>query len=59
MSKHFNRKWADDNEAVNCTSCGKQFSVTVRKVRRSDVRYAIDYRLRYSRYSQLYVNVMR
>ncbi|CAJ0582595.1 unnamed protein product, partial [Mesorhabditis spiculigera] len=31
MSKQLSRKWLDDNEAVNCTTCGKGFSLTVRK----------------------------
>lgn len=31
ISKQYNRRWQDDAEAVNCTACGKAFSVTVRK----------------------------
>ncbi|CAJ0941358.1 unnamed protein product, partial [Mesorhabditis belari] len=31
MSKQSSRKWLDDSEAVNCTACGKVFSLTVRK----------------------------
>ncbi|VDN51534.1 unnamed protein product [Dracunculus medinensis] len=31
ISKHFNRKWLDDSEAVNCNLCTKLFSLTVRK----------------------------
>ncbi|EPB71942.1 putative ATP synthase F1, delta subunit [Ancylostoma ceylanicum] len=31
ISKHTSRTWLDDSAAVNCTSCGKVFSLTVRK----------------------------
>jgi len=31
ISKQFHRKWLDDSEAVNCTFCGRQFALTVRK----------------------------
>uniref|UniRef100_A0A158P9S4 FYVE-type domain-containing protein n=1 Tax=Angiostrongylus cantonensis TaxID=6313 RepID=A0A158P9S4_ANGCA len=31
ISKHTSRAWLDDSAAVNCTSCGKLFSLTVRK----------------------------
>lgn len=30
--KHITRKWADDSEVTHCTTCGKLFTVTVRKV---------------------------
>ena len=32
ISKFFGRHWVDDNEAVNCHSCGKEFTLTIRKV---------------------------
>ncbi|KAJ1372102.1 FYVE zinc finger [Parelaphostrongylus tenuis] len=31
ISKHTSRSWLDDSAAVNCTTCGKLFSLTVRK----------------------------
>ncbi|VDL76202.1 unnamed protein product [Nippostrongylus brasiliensis] len=31
ISKHSSRTWLDDSAAINCTSCGKVFSLTVRK----------------------------
>ncbi|KAK7912646.1 hypothetical protein WMY93_012857 [Mugilogobius chulae] len=31
QSQSLTRKWADDNEVQNCMTCGKGFSVTVRK----------------------------
>ncbi|PIO69182.1 FYVE zinc finger [Teladorsagia circumcincta] len=31
ISKHSSRTWLDDSAAVNCTTCGKLFSLTVRK----------------------------
>ncbi|MFH4974386.1 hypothetical protein AB6A40_001095 [Gnathostoma spinigerum] len=31
ISKQFSRKWLDDSEAVNCSACGKAFSLTIRK----------------------------
>ncbi|KAK5983537.1 FYVE-type domain-containing protein, partial [Trichostrongylus colubriformis] len=31
ISKHSSRTWLDDSAAVNCTHCGKVFSLTVRK----------------------------
>ena len=31
MNKHFNRRWAEDKDAVNCTACGREFSITFRK----------------------------
>ncbi|VDM55198.1 unnamed protein product [Angiostrongylus costaricensis] len=31
ISKHTSRSWLDDSAAVNCTACGKLFSLTVRK----------------------------
>ncbi|XP_076363019.1 uncharacterized protein LOC143253288 isoform X2 [Tachypleus tridentatus] len=30
-TKHMTRKWADDSEVTHCTTCGKTFTVTVRK----------------------------
>ncbi len=34
LSKVFGRKWVDDVESSTCTSCGKGFTLTVRKVTR-------------------------
>ncbi|KAK7891133.1 hypothetical protein WMY93_023096 [Mugilogobius chulae] len=31
QSQSLTRKWADDNEVQNCMTCGKGFSVTIRK----------------------------
>lgn len=31
ISKHSSRKWLDDSAAVNCTACGKMFTMTIRK----------------------------
>ncbi|KAK6753190.1 hypothetical protein RB195_012656 [Necator americanus] len=31
ISKHTSRTWLDDSAAVNCTSCGKVFTLTIRK----------------------------
>lgn len=37
IGKLFGRRWVDDSEAVNCTHCGKEFSLTIRKVRSIDL----------------------